>query len=93
MFQIEPTSKINKLNEDQNIISSLFKKILSYIPFLSPPSSSLTSTFEQKENWEKRKQQILAVSIAFTAMILYAFSIGFIKIDIIRHDLEYTQKN
>ena len=70
----------------------LFLKWFSFLPFMtSPRDDSKAYTFEQNEHREKRKQQILAVSIAMTAMILYAFSIGFIKIDVIKHTLEYNR--
>jgi hypothetical protein len=68
-----------------NCIFSLIKS--------STISDNKKTSFEQNEEWETRKQQMLAVSIALTAMIAYAFAIGFIKVDIIKTDLEYSEKN
>lgn len=46
-------------------------------------SDSKTNNNEDDENMNKeRKQQILAVFVALSAMLIYAFSIGFIKIEI-----------
>lgn len=68
------------------------RKFFSLFQPLSTTSTK-KSSFEQNEDWEKRKQQILAVTIAVTAMITYAFAIGFIKVDVIKTDLEYREKN
>ncbi len=46
-------------------------------------SDSKTNNNEDDENMNKeRKQQILAIFVALSAMLIYAFSIGFIKIEI-----------
>jgi hypothetical protein len=56
-------------------------------------NTTTTSNFELNEQREKRKTQIMAVSMAITAMLVYAFAIGLIKIDIIKTDVEYIEKS
>ncbi|RNA11824.1 metaxin-3 isoform X1 [Brachionus plicatilis] len=74
-------------------------KFLSWLNFFSLKSwsrqspSSPTSKLTELEEWEKRKQQLAAFSIALSAMLIYAFAIGFIRIDIMKTDVEYVEKN
>lgn len=56
-------------------------------------SANSNAKLNELEEWEKRKQQLIAFSIAFSAMIIYAFAIGFIQIDITKTDIEYIEKN
>lgn len=74
-------------------------KLLSWLNIFSlkfwsrQSSPDANSKLNELEEWEKRKQQLVAFSIAFSAMIIYAFAIGFIQIDITKTDIEYIEKN
>lgn len=74
-------------------------KYLNWLNFFSIKSwfgqspSNSTSKLSEIEEWEKRKHQLVAFSVALSAMIIYAFAIGFIRIDIIKTDVEYVEKN
>jgi len=54
-------------------------------------SPSASSSFSDNEEREKRKQQILAVSIALTAMLVYACKVGIIKFTLVKSDIEYIE--
>jgi hypothetical protein len=66
--------------------TNLLSKLLSF--FMSPSASS---SFSENEEREKRKQQILAVSIALTAMVVYACKVGIIKFTLVKSDIEYIE--
>lgn len=61
--------------------------IYKWFPFLSPSSSTTT------EEWENRKDQLIAIGIGLSAMAVYAVAVGLIKIDIVKTDIEYKEKS
>ena len=67
------------------------KRLYKLFAFFSS-SSTTSSSYSEIEEWEKRKQQMLAVGIAMTAMLVYAFKIGLIKFDLVKTDIEYVEK-
>ena len=50
-----------------------------------------TTSHSENEEWEKRKQQVVAVSIALTAMLVYACKVGIIKFTLVKSDIEYIE--
>jgi hypothetical protein len=65
--------------------------IFKWLPFLSPKSSS-SSTTTSSEEWENRKDQLFAIGIGLSAMIIYALAVGLIKFDVVKTDIEYSEK-
>lgn len=54
--------------------------------------SNSSSNFEAREEWKKKKSQMLVIGFGLIAMALYAFTIGIIHIDIIKTDITYLEK-
>lgn len=55
-------------------------------------SKKTKSDFEANEEKQKKKAQAIAFGFALTAMIVYAFAIGLIQVNLIKTDLEYYEK-
>ena len=55
-------------------------------------SPTTSNSYSENEEWEKRKQQIIAVSVALTAMLVYACKVGIIKFTLVKSDIEYVEK-
>ncbi|CAF0710237.1 unnamed protein product [Brachionus calyciflorus] len=71
-------------------------KFLSLKNWIKSSDSSTNGTapkFSDIEEWEKRRQQIIACTLALSAMIIYAFAIGFIRVNFITTDVEIIEKN
>jgi uncharacterized protein YqhQ len=74
-----------------------FLKQFSFARFFNKPANSTTNQTNKaqtkEEDMEKRKNQIMAIGFAMTAMLTYAFAIGLIKIDVLKTDLFYVEKS
>lgn len=75
-------------------------RFFSWFPvYKSKPTDSIkgekknvSTNFEAREEWKKKKSQMLAIGFGLIAMTLYAFAIGIIHIDIIKTDIAYLEK-
>ena len=54
--------------------------------------SKLVAKFiDDSEESEKRRQQLIAVTISLVAMVSYALAVGLVKIDILKTRIEYIE--
>lgn len=96
--------KEKKADEEQSRLSRMFNWLsltrfynsitskLNMSGLTSSTSTKAESKMDQAEEWEKRKNRLIAVGVAMTAMLTYAFAIGLIKVDVIKTDLFYVEK-
>ena len=70
-----------------SVWQTLMGKLFAYLPFQQRSRSSSTLTAQQNqmrlEEWQARRDQLSAIGIGLAAMVVYAFSVGLIRIDFI----------
>jgi hypothetical protein len=86
--EIQIHNSTNKRRESTSHKKSKFSRFASL--FMPPPSQSNRS-YSENEDWNKRKQQMIAVVITLTAMLVYACKIGLIKFALVKNDIEYFE--
>jgi hypothetical protein len=93
-FQVESEKNKSEINKwTERLKRNKFYSYMSSFLFSNPSTATSSSTSTKEQDEYTRKQQMIAVGVVLVAFLLHAVSIGLIKIDVIKSNLEIKENS